>query len=79
MYRDQINKGLGDDPRATMKAWVILRDLLGGMVRLSPGEGGSLWASYSLQPAMLLRNAVVVGRGEGICRVPAIALDTRLK
>jgi len=57
--------GLGGDPAAATKARTILRDML-GEVMLSPGEDGSLWAEYAMQPAALLQGAGTSGRGEGI-------------
>lgn len=60
LYRKQIADGLDGNPQAALKARVILRDLL-GKIRLAPGEDGSLWAFYSLQPAALLRSAVGAG------------------
>ena len=44
LYRKQIEQGRGGDLVAVAKARTILRDML-GEIRLSPGEGGSLWAS----------------------------------
>ena len=46
--------GLGGDPAAATKARTILRDML-GEIMLSPGEDGSLWAEYGMQPAALLQ------------------------
>ena len=60
LYRKQIAEGLDGNPQAALKARVILRDLL-GTIGLTPGEDGSLWADYALQPAALLRSAVGAG------------------
>jgi hypothetical protein len=57
LYREQIDLGLGGDPAAAAKARTILRDML-GEIMLSPGEDGSLWAEYGMQPAGLLQGAV---------------------
>lgn len=44
----------------------MLRKLCGTIV-LEPGEDGSLWARYDLNPAALLTQAVgTVGRGDRI-------------
>ncbi len=53
LYREQIDQGLGGEPAASAKARVVLREML-GEIMLSPGEGGSLWAEYAMQPAALL-------------------------
>lgn len=60
LYRQQIAEGLTGNPQAALKARVILRALL-GTIRLTPGENGSLWADYALQPAALLKSAVGAG------------------
>lgn len=63
LYRQQIAQGLDGDPRAALKARVILRDLL-GKVRLVPGAEGSLWAQFKQHPAaLLLRGAGTCGSG----------------
>ncbi len=56
-YRKQIAQGLGNDPRETAKARVVLRDLL-GPIQLCPGKDGSLWAQYYPRPAALMKRAV---------------------
>jgi site-specific DNA recombinase len=67
LYREQIGQGLGGDPAASAKARMILREML-GEIMLSPGEGGSLWAEYAMQPAALLMGvgAGTNGRGDRI-------------
>ena len=65
VYREQIDLGLGGDPAAATKARTILRDML-GEIMLSPGEDGSLWAEYGMQPAALLQGAGTCGRGDPI-------------
>jgi hypothetical protein len=65
LYREQIDLGLGGDPAAAAKARTILRDML-GEIMLSPGEDGSLWAEYGMQPAALLQGAGTCGRGDRI-------------
>jgi len=58
LYRRQIALGLDDaHPQAVLKARMALRELL-GKIRLEPGENGSLWAAYEVQPAVLVRAAV---------------------
>lgn len=64
-YRDQIDRGLGGDLVAAAKARTILREML-GEIMLSPGEDGSLWAEYAMQPAALLQGAGTGGRGDRI-------------
>ena len=64
LYREQIEQGLGGDPAASAKARTILREML-GEITLSPGEGGSLWAEYAIQPAALLMGAGAGTSGRG--------------
>ena len=68
LYRQQVALGLNGNPRDASKAKVFLRGLFeGGKVTLSPGADGSLWANYSLAPAVLLKAAAGTGyRGRGI-------------
>ncbi len=56
-YRQQIERGLDNDPREAAKARIILRDLL-GPIRMCPGQDGSLWAQYHTRPAALIKSAV---------------------
>ncbi len=56
-YRQQIERGLDNDPRAAAKARVILRDLL-GPIQMCPGKDGSLWAQYHTRPAALIKRVV---------------------
>lgn len=65
LYREQIEQGLGGDVGAAAKARTILRGML-GEIMLSPGEDGSLWAEYAMQPAALLTGAGTGGRGDRI-------------
>jgi septal ring factor EnvC (AmiA/AmiB activator) len=65
LYREQIDLGLSGNPAAAAKARTILRDML-GEIMLSPGEDGSLWAEYAMQPAALLQGAGTGGRGDRI-------------
>jgi hypothetical protein len=37
-----------------------------GEIMLSPGENGSMWAEYAMQPAALLQGAGTCCRGEAI-------------
>jgi len=70
-YRRQIALGLDGDPRAALKARVVLRELfVGGKVDLTPGPDGSLWATGALQPATLPRPAV--GNGGSGGEIPSI-------
>jgi hypothetical protein len=58
LYRRQISLGLdGAHPQIMLKARLALRELP-GQIRLEPGENGSLWAAYEVQPAVLVRGAV---------------------
>lgn len=80
LYRRQVTNGISGDPREALKARVTLRSLVvDGKIVLSPGEGGSLWAKFSMAPAMLLKATGTGGRGEGICTVPAIPVRVRVK
>lgn len=57
-YRDQIDRGLGDDHVAAAKVRAILRDML-GEVMLSPDTDGSLWVEFAIAtggPAVRCRN-----------------------
>ena len=63
--REQIALGLSGDRTEAAKARTILRDML-GEIMLSPGEDGSLWADYAMQPAALLRGAGTDGRDDRI-------------
>jgi hypothetical protein len=66
LYKQQISLGLSGDREAVVKARPLLRELLGGEIRLSPGEGGSLWAEYGIHvAALLLEGAGTSGRGAG--------------
>ena len=56
-YREQIERGLDDNPREAAKARVILRELL-GPIQMCPGKDGSLWAQYHTRPAALIKRAV---------------------
>jgi hypothetical protein len=86
LYREQIDQGLGGDYAAAAKARVILRDML-GEIMLSPGEDGSLWAEYAMQPAALLIGAgtggrgdpQTSGRGEPLHAVPAVSVRVRVR
>jgi hypothetical protein len=78
LYREQIDLGLGGNPAAATKARMILRDML-GEIMLSPGEDGSPWAEYGMQPAALLKGAGTGGRGDPICAVPAILVRIRVR
>lgn len=78
LYRQQIELGLDGDPRAALKARVILRRLVGGSIVLHPGPDRSLWAEYELRPGELLR----IGTGGGpcsLCTVPSIPVRVRVK
>ena len=48
-YREQIERGLDDNPREAAKARVILRDML-GPIQMCPGKDVSLWAQYHARP-----------------------------
>jgi site-specific DNA recombinase len=65
LYRRQIALGLDGHPAEALKARTFLRSLLGDIC-LEPGEGGSLWAAYEMQPGALIRAAVTCGRGDRI-------------
>ena len=81
--RQQIERGLDNDPVEAAKARVILRDLL-GPIQMCPGEDGSLWAQYHTRPAALVKRAVgasveLSGSGGVICAVPPIPTRVRVK
>lgn len=64
------------DPRAALKARVILRQLFNGEIVLRPGPHKSLWAEYEIRPGALVRVRWMVGR---VGSVPGIPVRIRLK
>ncbi len=48
-YRQQIERGLDNNPREANKARVILKELL-GPIQMCPGPDGSLWAEFYASP-----------------------------
>jgi len=62
-YRVQIDLGLDGDPVAAARGRVILRDLFGGKITMSPRPHGSLWGVYALHPAALLQAGGPRGSG----------------
>jgi site-specific DNA recombinase len=67
IYRRQIVQGLEGDEREALKARAFLRGLfVDGKVVMSPREDGSLWAKYSMAPAVLLKGAGTGYRGDRI-------------
>jgi hypothetical protein len=54
LYRDQIKRGLDGDPRAALKARVIVRKLFNDEVLIEQDDDGGVWARYSLNPAALI-------------------------
>jgi hypothetical protein len=70
-YRQQIERGRDDDPRAAAKARVLLRDWL-GPIQMCQGQDGSLCAQYHTRPAALIKRAVeasveLSGSGHALC------------
>jgi hypothetical protein len=63
LYRRQIAQGLDGDPRAALKARVILRELFGGKIRLVPDAKGGLVAHWNLQTTALLKGLGTCGSG----------------
>jgi len=59
--RRQITLGLDGDPRAALKARVILRELFGGKIRLVPQLDGGLTAHWNLRPGALLKGLGMYG------------------
>lgn len=55
LYRQQIEQGLDGDPRAALRARVILRKLFNGRIVLRPSPDRGLWAEFETQPAVLLK------------------------
>jgi site-specific DNA recombinase len=66
-YRRQITLGLDGDPRAALKARLILRELFGGKIRLVPQLDGGLMAHWNLHPGALLKGLGTYGSGGSIC------------
>lgn len=65
LCRQQIEEGLIGSATATQKARLVLRELL-GEIRLQPGPDKSLWASFQMSPAPLIKSAGTGGRGDRI-------------
>lgn len=65
-YRRQITQGLAGDPRAALKARMLLKDLFGGEIRIVPDDQGGLVAHWNLHTAALLRGVGTVGSGARI-------------
>ncbi len=61
LYRKEIGLGLDGNPRAALKARVIVRKLLNNEVPIERDDDGSVWARYSLNPAALLSRGVGFG------------------
>ena len=78
-YRRQIALGLEGEPRATLKARSILRELFGGEIRLVPEPDGGLAAHWNLHVSALLRQQGSDGSGGAICAVPSNPQTARLK
>lgn len=62
-YRRQIALGLEGEPRATLKARSILRELFGGEIRLVPEPDGGLTAHWNLHISALLKQQGSDGSG----------------
>lgn len=71
LYRQQIELGLDGDPRAALKARVILRRLFGGKIILRPGPQRSLFAEFEIQPSALIREGTD-GGADRLCSVPSL-------
>jgi hypothetical protein len=61
--RRQITRGLAGEPRAALKARLLLRELFGGEIRLVPDGQCGLVAHSNLHTAALLRDVGTVGSG----------------
>jgi hypothetical protein len=77
-YRRQLTQGLAGDPRAALKARMLLKDLFGGEIWLVPDDQG-LVAHWNLHTAALLRRAGTVGSGGEIPSVQVEDQAVRLK
>lgn len=78
-YRRQITQGLAGEPRAALKARVLLRELFGGEIRLVPDKQGGLVAHWNLHTAALLHGVGTVGSGGRIWAVPSVPQSLRVK
>jgi hypothetical protein len=78
-YRRQITLGLEGEPRAALKARLILRELFGGEIRLVPEPDGGLTAHWNLHISALLRTQGSDGSGGVMWAVPAVPQSARLK
>jgi hypothetical protein len=63
-FRRQIKLGLSGEPRAALKARVILRRLI-GPITVSTDEAGAVWADYKLNPRAFLQAHGTDGGGGG--------------
>jgi len=65
-YQQQIREGLNGSPAQAGKARLILREMV-GPIELDQQADGSVWASYKIDPAVLIQAAGGTdGRGRGI-------------
>lgn len=62
-YRRQITLGLEGEPRATLKARSIVRELFGGEIRLVPEPDGGLTAHWNLHASALVKPLGTCGSG----------------
>ena len=64
LYRKEIAAGLAGNPEAVARARVVLRQRLGGPVRLERGKkAGSLFAVFSLRRQALIEGRTSSGSG----------------
>jgi site-specific DNA recombinase len=78
-YRRQITLGLEGEPRAALKARLILRELFGGEIRLVPEPNGGLTAHWNLHVSALVRTLGRDGSGGAMWAVPPVPQSVRLK
>jgi hypothetical protein len=80
LYREQIKLGLQGEPRAALKARVIVRKLLNDEVLIEQDDDGSVWARYSLNPtALIAAGCRKVGAQESVCSIPTVPMRTRVR
>jgi DNA invertase Pin-like site-specific DNA recombinase len=78
-YLKQVDAFAAGDPVATQKVRAMLQVMI-GPITLSPGEGGSLWATHrQMDGAALVRTAGTYGRGEALHAVPAVPVRVCVK
>jgi hypothetical protein len=78
LIEKKIEKGLTGNPEEAAKARIILRDMVGGVIRLTPTSKG-LVARSALHKSVLVKAIGSVGSGGVIWAVPSVPRSARVK